>query len=115
MSAFRGARLFSSLGHHAIKCNRLQQRRIVSLGLTSLCQVTMKKQAMLDTKIQPVNKFDLSSVGILSPMLSTLLSTDILDIADEDADLVNEEDAELGIGRLPFSETKTVCNILCKY
>ena len=92
-AAFRGARVLSSLGQHAVRCNRLHQRRIVSLGLTSLCQVTTKHRALLDTSTQPVNKFDLTS-GTLTSAVSQLFSTDALSaVEDEDSELINEEES----------------------
>merc|ERR1711993_109887 len=91
-AAFRGARVLASLGQHGIRCNRLHQRRIVSLGLTSLCQVAMKKRAMLDTSVEPVNKYDLSDAGSLTTAVSALLSTDAIATLEEDSDLMNDED-----------------------
>ena len=105
MSAFRGARILSSIGQQALKCNRLPQRRIVSLGLTSLCQVTLKKRACLDTIAVPVNKFDLSGVGILSPTLSTLLSTEVSALLDDDSDLTNEDESKLNQYCEPFLDS----------
>merc|ERR1712183_1182790 len=87
MSAFRGARVLASLGQHGIRCNRLHQRRIVSLGLTSLCQVAMKKRAMLDTSVEPVNKYDLSDAGSLTTAVSALFSTDIMTSSEDGEDL----------------------------
>merc|ERR1712119_41101 len=87
MSAFRGARVLASLGQHGIRCNRLHQRRIVSLGLTSLCQVAMKKRAMLDTSVEPVNKYDLSDAGSLTSAVSALFSTDIMTSSEDGEDL----------------------------
>merc|ERR1712150_209397 len=86
MSAFRGARVLASLGQHGIRCNRLHQRRIVSLGLTSLCQVAMKKRAMLDTSVEPVNKYDLSDAGSLTSAVSAMFSTDatLASVNDDD-------------------------------
>ena len=95
MSAFRGARLLSSLGHHGIRCNRLHQRRIMSLGLTSLCQVTMKKKALLDTSALPVNKYDLSNAGILSSTISTLFSAEATIPTEDESDITNSEDSEV--------------------
>merc|ERR1712119_40025 len=94
MSAFRGARVLASLGQHGIRCNRLHQRRIVSLGLTSLCQVAMKKRAMLDTSVEPVNKYDLSSVSLVSAV-SDLLSNS-LELLDSEEEAVEIVDAEAG-------------------
>ena len=92
MSAFRGARVLASLGQHGIRCNRLHQRRIVSLGLTSLCQVTTKHRALLDTTAVPVNKYDLST-GTLTSAVSALFSTDAVALTDteEDIALTDEE------------------------
>ena len=89
--AFRGARVLSSLGQHAIRCNRLHQRRIVSLGLTSLCQVTTKHRALLDTTTQPVNKYDLST-GTLSSAVQQLFSTSAVIVSEDDSELLNEEE-----------------------
>ena len=90
--AFRSARVLSSLGQHAVRCNRLHQRRIVSLGLTSLCQVTTKHRALLDTTTQPVNKFDMST-GTLTSAVAQLFSTDAVATAeDEDSELMNDEE-----------------------
>jgi len=91
MSAFRGARLFASLGQHGLRCNKLHQRRIVSLGLTSLCQVMSKKRALLDTNALPVNKLDLSGVGILSPSLSSSFSTDTLEPTEDGSTELTED------------------------
>lgn len=102
MSAFRGARLLTTVALHSLRANRLSQRRIVSLGLTSLCQVTMKKRSLLDTSALPVNKFDLSSGGVLSTTLATLFSTDALSIEEPDSELATQEDAEAGIVSLSF-------------
>ena len=116
MSAFRGARFLASLGQHGIKCHRLHQRRIVSLGLTSLYQVTMKKQALLDTNALPVNKFDLSGVGILSPTLSTLFSTEALALAEDGSDLTDDEDSEVGmISKCHSSIRETIAQIVTAY
>merc|ERR1712038_1473194 len=87
MSALRGGVFLKSLGQHCLRANRLNRRRIVSLGLTSLCQVTMKKRALLDTSALPVNKFDLSGVGILSPTLSALFSTEALSLLEDEGEL----------------------------
>merc|ERR1712042_215496 len=92
MSAFGGARVLASLGQHAIRCNRLHQRRIVSLGLTSLCQITTKHRALLDTTVVPVNKYDLST-GTLTSAVSALFSTDAVAVMDDDeSELVAEEE-----------------------
>ena len=92
--AFRSARMLSSLGQHAVRCNRLHQRRIVSLGLTSLCQVTTKHRALLDTTAQPVNKFDLST-GTLTSAVAQLFSTDALAAIDDEDDVaMTDEDSE---------------------
>merc|ERR1712002_1355354 len=91
MSAYRGARVLSSLGQHAIRCNRLHQRRIVSLGLTSLCQVTTKHRALLDTTAVPVNKYDLTS-GTLTSAVSALFSTDAVAVMEDDSELMCEDD-----------------------
>ena len=93
MSAFRGARVLASLGQHGIRCNRLHQRRIVSLGLTSLCQVTTKHRALLDTTAVPVNKYDLST-GTLTSAVSALFSTDCLAVMDDGEEALVEEDEE---------------------
>ena len=96
MSAFRGARVLASLGQHGIRCNRLHQRRIVSLGLTSLCQVTTKHRALLDTTAVPVNKYDLST-GTLTSAVSALFSTDAVAVMDDDSELMcDEEQSENG-------------------
>merc|ERR1712002_1208881 len=96
MSAYRGARVLASLGQHAIRCNRLHQRRIVSLGLTSLCQVTTKHRALLDTTAVPVNKYDLST-GTLTSAVSALFSTDAISgLVEEEDSLVEDEE---GAGR----------------
>merc|ERR1712141_225586 len=87
MSAFRGARVLASLGQHGIRCNRLHQRRIVSLGLTSLCQVTMKKRALMDASVVPVNKYDLSETSALTSAVSVLFSADNLTSCEDDEDL----------------------------
>ena len=94
MSAFRGARVLASLGQHAVRCNRLHQRRIVSLGLTSLCQVTTKHRALLDTTAVPVNKYDLST-GSLTSAVSALFSTEGLVAMDDGDESLVEEDEEL--------------------
>merc|ERR1712002_267284 len=91
MSAYRGARVLSSLGQHAIRCNRLHQRRIVSLGLTSLCQVTTKHRSLLDTTTQPVNKYDLST-GTLASAVQQLFSTDAVVVSEDESELLNEEE-----------------------
>merc|ERR1712183_1248046 len=108
MSAFRGARVLASLGQHGIRCNRLHQRRIVSLGLTSLCQVAMKKRAMLNTSVEPVNKYDLSSVSLVSAV-SDLLSNS-LELLDSEEEVVEIVDAEAGFKRtwVNFSEMKQI-------
>merc|ERR1711993_154621 len=92
-AAFRGARVLASLGQHGIRCNRLHQRRIVSLGLTSLCQVAMKKRAMLDTSVEPVNKYDLSDAGSLTSAVSAMFSTDatLASVNDDDELLALDE------------------------
>merc|ERR1712150_365999 len=108
MSAFRGARVLASLGQHGIRCNRLHQRRIVSLGLTSLCQVAMKKRAMLDTSVEPVNKYDLSSVSLVSAVSGLLSnSLELLDSEEEEVEIV---DAEAGFKRtwVNISEMKQI-------
>merc|ERR1712183_1132135 len=108
MSAFRGARVLASLGQHGIRCNRLHQRRIVSLGLTSLCQVAMKKRAMLDTSVEPVNKYDLSSVSLVSAVSDLL--TNSLELLDSEEEAVEIVDAEAGFKRTwaNFSEMKQI-------
>ena len=92
MSTFRGARVLSALGQHGIRCNRLHQRRIVSLGLTSLCQVTTKHRALLDANVAPVNKLDLSSSSLVSAV-SSMMSTDVLTISEDGEPLVEDEEA----------------------
>merc|ERR1712183_1268914 len=108
MSAFRGARVLASLGQHGIRCNRLHQRRIVSLGLTSLCQVAMKKRAMLNTSVEPVNKYDLSSVSLVSAVSDLL--TNSLELLDSEEEAVEIVDAEAGFKRtwVNFSEMKQI-------
>merc|ERR1712150_314382 len=104
MSAFRGARVLASLGQHGIRCNRLHQRRIVSLGLTSLCQVAMKKRAMLDTSVEPVNKYDLSDAGSLTSAVSAMFSTDatLASVNDDDELLaLDENDGSMVTFHLP--------------
>merc|ERR1712241_626507 len=101
MSAFRGARVLASLGQHGIRCNRLHQRRIVSLGLTSVCQVAMKKRAMLDTSVEPVNKYDLSNTGSLTSAVSALFSADALTIAEDDGEeLVEGEESSVSLAKI---------------
>merc|ERR1711953_335675 len=101
MSAFRGARVLASLGQHGIRCNRLHQRRIVSLGLTSLCQVAMKKRAMLDTSVEPVNKYDLSNMGSLTSAVSALFSADALTVTeDEGEELVDGEESSVSLAKI---------------
>merc|ERR1712062_697036 len=115
MSAFRGARVLASLGQHGIRCNRLHQRRIVSLGLTSLCQVAMKKRAMLDTSVEPVNKYDLSSVSLVSAVSDLL--TNSLELLDSEEEAVEIVDAEAGFKRtwVNFSEMKQIIqNTMCE-
>merc|ERR1712168_490933 len=108
MSAFRGARVLASLGQHGIRCNRLHQRRIVSLGLTSLCQVAMKKRAMLDTSVEPVNKYDLSSVSLVSAVSDLLKNS--LELLDSEEEAVEIVDAEAGFKRtwVNISEMKQI-------
>merc|ERR1711990_962389 len=104
MSAFRGARVLASLGQHGIRCNRLHQRRIISLGLTSLCQVAMKKRAMLDTSAEPINKYDLSDAGSLTSAVSALFSTDatLASVNDDDELLaLDENDGNMVTFHLP--------------
>merc|ERR1712150_389050 len=104
MSAFRGARVLASLGQHGIRCNRLHQRRIVSLGLTSLGQVAMKKRAMLDTSVEPVNKYDLSDAGSLTSAVSAMFSTDatLASVNDDDELLaLDENDGSMVTFHLP--------------
>merc|ERR1712131_285940 len=91
MSALRGTRLLATLGQQGIRCNRLHQRRIVSLGLTSLCQVTTKHRALLDTTLQPVNKFDLST-GALSSAVQQLFSTSAVVVSEDESELLNDEE-----------------------
>merc|ERR1712062_158811 len=115
MSAFRGARVLASLGQHGIRCNRLHQRRIVSLGLTSLCQVAMKKRAMLDTSVEPVNKYDLSSVSLVSAVSDLL--TNSLELLDSEEEAVEIVDTEAGFKRtwVNFSEMKQIIqNTMCE-
>ena len=103
MSAFRGARVLASLGQHGIRCNRLHQRRIVSLGLTSLCQVTTKHRALLDTIVVPVNKYDLST-GTLTSSVSALFSTDAVATMDEDeSELMTEDETSENCWLTTFS------------
>ena len=96
MSALRGARVLGSLGQHAMRCNRLHQRRIVSLGLTSLCQVTTKHRALLDTTVVPVNKYDLNN-GSLTAAVSQLLGDTCLEVSDTDDEVVQGPESELGV------------------
>merc|ERR1712141_821518 len=99
MSAFRGARVLASLGQHGIRCNRLHQRRIVSLGLTSLCQVTMKKRALMDASVVPVNKYDLSTMSLTSSV-SALFSADALAVTEDEDGLTVEDDDAAGKSKL---------------
>merc|ERR1712189_35257 len=99
--AFRGARALSSLGQQGVRCTRLHQRRIVALGLTSACQVIMKKQALLDSTTVPVNKYDLCTNGLLSNSLVDLVK-EALAVDDEESALDEGEDSEMGILRLSF-------------
>ena len=98
MSALRGTRLLATLGQQGIRCNRLHQRRIVSLGLTSLCQVTTKHRALLDTTLQPVNKFDLSTTSLVSAV-SNMFSTDALMLSEEGDELVEDDEAAVSLAK----------------
>ena len=94
----RGARLLASVGKHGIRCNRLPQRRIMSLGLTSLCQVTTKHRAMLDTSVVPVNKYDLSTTGTLTSAVSALFSTDMVTTGvDDDSVAATDDESEASL------------------
>jgi len=98
MSAIKGARLLSSFGRSCVKINKLHQRRIVALGLTSCTQVSAKKRALLDASPIPVNKFDLTTVGCLSPISSALFSTEVL--STDDIDSVEPVEDENDVGRI---------------
>merc|ERR1711953_913644 len=116
MSAFRGARVLASLGQHGIRCNRLHQRRIVSLGLTSLCQVAMKKRAMLDTSVEPVNKYDLSDAGSLTSAVSAMFSTDatLASVNDDDELLaLDENDGSMVTFHLPTRRNVCLNKLEC--
>merc|ERR1712168_1082150 len=116
MSAFRGARVLASLGQHGIRCNRLHQRRIVSLGLTSVCQVAMKKRAMLDTSVEPVNKYDLSDAGSLTSAVSALFSTDatLASVNDDDELLaLDENDGSMVTFHLPTRRNVSLNELEC--
>merc|ERR1712224_468717 len=115
MSALRGGVFLKSLGQHCLRANRLNRRRIVSLGLTSLCQVTMKKRALLDTSALPVNKFDLSGVGILSPTLSALFSTEALSLLEDESELAASEDAEGVLSKCHTFMGETIIQVLNCY
>ena len=72
------------------------------MGLTSACQVIMKKQALLDSTTVPVNKYDLcSNNGLLSNSLVDLVK-EALAVDDEESALDDGEDSEMGILRLSF-------------
>ena len=83
----------------------------MSLGLTSLCQVTTKHRALLDTTVVPVNKYDLNN-GSLTAAVSALFSTDALAVTDEvdESSVAEEED---GTGRL-IKTTQCYAGILEK-
>ena len=109
--AFRGARVLSSLGQHAMRCNRLHQRRIVSLGLTSLCQVTTKHRALLDTTTQPVNKYDLSTTSLVSAV-TEMMSRDIAEVGDDEDELLEGPETELSLLVKWFSCNETMYKLL---
>ena len=76
----------------------------MSLGLTSLCQVQMKHRALLDTTVEPVNKYDLSANGTLTSAVSALFSTDAISaILDDDnvESLEDESEASLVTIHMP--------------
>jgi len=110
MSSLRGARFLTSLGRQSLKINRLNQRKIASLGLTSLTQLSLRKRALLDANTIPVNKFDLSTVGVLSPVSSVLFSTEALSISDNDTVEVTEDETDAGriktLGKWPAPSDK---------
>ena len=60
-----------------------------------------------------MNKYDLSGVGILSPTLSTLFSTAALALAEEESDLANDEESEVGmVSKCHSSMRETITQII---
>lgn len=88
--------MLSSLGRYSLKVNRLHQRHIVSLGLTSLSQVSIKKRSLLKANPIPVNNFDLTTVGALTPIANALFSTDIPSTDEVDSAEPIEDKSDAG-------------------
>merc|ERR1712179_741683 len=57
--------LLQSVG---VRSSRVSRRHIVSLGLTSVCQVMLKKRALMDANVQPVNKYHLANENSLTSL-----------------------------------------------
>ena len=76
--------LLQSVG---VRSSRVSRRHIVSLGLTSVCQVMLKKRALMDANVQPVNKYHLANDNSLTSAVAVLFSADDLTSLDNDDDL----------------------------
>merc|ERR1712179_299908 len=78
-----------------------------SLGLTSVCQVMLKKRALMDANVQPVNKYHLANENSLTSAVQALCDTHALDVSEEERDLITEdEQSENGLLTIVCTQAK---------
>merc|ERR1712119_43071 len=96
--------LLQSVG---VRSSRVSRRHIVSLGLTSVCQVMLKKRALMDANVQPVNKYHLANENSLTSAVQALCDTHALDVSEEERDLITEdEQSENGLLTIVCTQAK---------